>query len=93
MYKFFKDFSDAAGAPSFAKFAMLRGITIEELCSYRKKKTFDKAYRECCEIRRDYLIDRALNKRFDPSFVKFLLSEDSSDTTDDSLTLKLEIVD
>ena len=93
MYKYFYSFSDAAGAPSFVKFAMLHGITVEELISYRKKREFDRAYRECCEIRRDYLIDRALNKRFDPSFVKFLLTEDTSDETDDTLTLKLEIVE
>ena len=93
MYKYFYSFSDAAGAPSFVKFAMLHGITVEELISYRKKKDFDRAYRECCEIRRDYLIDRALNKRFDPSFVKFLLTEDSPVEADDTLTLKLEIVE
>lgn len=93
MYKFFCEFSDAAGAPSFEKFAICRGITLEELTSYRSKKDFDRAYRECCEIRRDYLIDRALTKRFDPSFVKFLLSEDTEGDADNTLTLELEVIE
>ena len=93
MYKFFCEFSDAAGAPSFEKFAISRGITLEELTSYRSKKGFDRAYRECGEIRRDYLIDRALTKRFDPSFVKFLLSEDIESDTDNTLTLELEVIE
>ncbi len=93
MYKFFSGFSDTAGVPSFEKFAMLRGITLEELNSYRSKRDFDRVYRECCEIRRDYLIDRALNKRFDPSFVKFLLTEGTDSDTDGTLTLRLEVIE
>ena len=93
MYKFFSEFSDTAGVPSFEKYAMHRGMTLEELNSYRSRKKFDLAYRECCEIRRDYLIDRALTKRFDPNFVKFLLTEDSDGDSDDTLTLKLEVVE
>ena len=93
MYKFFIEFSDTAGVPSFEKFAILKGITLEELSSYRRNKCFDRAYRECCEIRRDYLIDRALNKRFDPSFVKFLLSEDCTEENDaEAVSLRLDIV-
>ena len=93
MYKYFKEYSDAAGAPSFEKFAILYGTTLDELNSYRNKKEFDRAYRECCEIRRDYLIDRALTKRFDPSFVKYLLSECDEDDADDTLALKLEVIE
>lgn len=93
MYKFFSEFSDTAGAPSFEKFAILKGVTLEELTSYRSKQNFDRAYRECCEIRRDYLIDRALNKRFDPSFVKFLLTEDTESDDCGSLSLKLEVIE
>ena len=93
MYRFFSEFTDTAGVPSFEKFAILRGITLEELNSYRSKRDFDRAYRECCEIRRDYLIDRALTKRFDPSFVKFLLTEDSDSGHDDTLSLKLEVIE
>ena len=93
MYRFFTDYSDAAGAPSFEKFAISKGITLEELNSYRKKRDFDRVYRECCEIRRDYLIDRALTKRFDPSFVKFLLTECQSNDENDTLTLKLQVIE
>ena len=93
MYKFFLEYSDAAGAPSFEKFAITKGLTTEQINSYRKRREFDRAYRECCEIRRDYLIDRALNKRFDPSFVKFLLTEADEGGIDDSLTLKLTVVE
>ena len=91
MYKFFIGYSDAAGAPSFEKFAKQKGITLDLLTSYRQKRDFELAYRECCEIRRDYLIDRALTKRFDPSFVKFLLTEDCDGGSDDAFTLKLEV--
>ena len=93
MYKFFTEFSDTAGVPSFEKFAISKGITLEELNSYRSRKKFERAYRECCEIRRDYLIDRALTKRFDPSFVKFLLSECENEDADNTLTLKLEVIE
>ena len=94
MYKFFLEYSDSQGAPSFEKFAQCIGRTVEELESYRSRKRFDRAYRECSEIRRDYLIDRALTKRFDPSFVKFLLSEDESiEASDSALSVRLEVVD
>ncbi len=92
MYIYFISYDDR-GAPSFGKFAKSVGITRAEIEKFREKKRFDKAYRECCEIRRDYLIDRALDKRFDPSFVKFLLSSDYEENAADSsdLTLRLEI--
>ena len=62
--------------------------------SYKRHKKFDRAYRECGEIRRDYLIDRALTRRFDPSFVKFLLSdcEDVSEG-EGELSVRLEVVE
>ena len=78
MYTFFASYSDATGAPSFGKFARTCGICVEDIESFRANKRFDRAYRECLEIRRDYLIDRALTKRFDPTFVKFLIGEESS---------------
>ena len=52
-------------------------MTLEDLTAFRKNRTFDKAWRDCIEIRRDYLIDAALAKRADPSFVKFLLSDEA----------------
>lgn len=95
MYKFFRDYSEPAGAPSLVKFAMLNGITVEKLKSFRCHREFDRAYLECSEIRRDYLIDRALNKRFDASFTKYILeSEFETDKEqDDSVTLKLTVVE
>ncbi|GEM_PF-2471087 len=74
MYTYFLHFDDASGAPSFGKFAASVGLLPEDIEKFREKTKFDCAYRACNEIRRDYLIDRALCRRFDPSFVKFLLS-------------------
>ena len=73
MYTYFCGFTEAE-APSFGKFARSIGLTLAELSEYRAHSEFDRAWQECNEIRRDYLIDRALTRRHDPSFVKFLLS-------------------
>lgn len=75
MYSYFITYSDV-GAPSFAKFARSAGITTDDIEEYRKRREFDRAYRECSEIRRDYLIDNGLAKRFDSSFTKFILSSE-----------------
>ena len=91
MYMYFVSYDDR-GAPSFSKFARLMNMTYDNLMSYRGKARFDAAYRECCEIRRDYLIDRALDKRFDPSFVKFLLGEES-DPTSGEFKLSVEVAE
>ncbi len=96
MYVFFLSFDEGSGAPSFLKFAKGIGVTLAELQGFRSHKTFDAAYRACSDIRRDYLIDRALTKRFDPSFVKFLLAsefgmgEDSE--KDNALDVTLQVV-
>ncbi len=97
MYTFFSSYEDV-GAPSFGKFARSIGITHEELSDFRKHAEFDRAWRECSEIRRDYLIDRALTKRHDPSFVKFLLVAEfgmgeENEQTDSSVNLTLEVVE
>ena len=75
MYNFFISYSDI-GAPSFTKFARSIGITTEELEKYRKRREFERAYQECSKIRRDYLIDNGLVKRFDSSLAKFILSSE-----------------
>ena len=75
LYTFFARYSDN-GAPSFSKFAKSIGITLAELDNFRDHREFDRAYRECSEIRRDYLIDSALTRKFDPSLVKYLLSSE-----------------
>lgn len=89
MYLFFASYDDG-GAPSFVKFAKSIGATLAEVEGFRAHKQFDRAYRECREIRRDFLIDRGLEKRFDPSFVKFLLSCDTDDEGGE-FTLRLEV--
>ncbi len=76
LYLFFSSYSESFGAPSFTKFAMKMGLTREDIEAYREHKKFEEAYRECIEIRMDYLIDGALAKRFDASLVKFLLTEE-----------------
>lgn len=75
MYNYFRSFSEA-GAPSFTKFAMSVGATLDDIESYRKHSEFDRAYRECSEIRRDYLIDNGLSRRSDSSFTKFILTSE-----------------
>lgn len=92
MYSYFAGYDDPKGLPSFSKFARLSGITLEELTSYRKNKEFERAFRECIEIRRDYLIDLAITKRGDSSFAKFLLSE-ADDGEDGTLDFRLTVID
>ena len=92
MYVYFLGYDDPAGAPSFDKFARSIGAVLEDITSFREHREFERAYLECSEIRRDYLIDRALTKRFDPSFVKFLIdSEKNVCAEDSSLTVHLEV--
>ena len=91
MYTYFTTYGEGVGAPSFSKFARCIGVTLDELLSFRKHEKFDRAYRECSEIRRDYLIDMALNKRFDSSFTKFLLSEIERTATEDNEEFKFTL--
>ena len=97
LYTFFTSYSAQTGAPSFAKFARSIGATLEDVERFRKNGEFERAYRECSEIRKDYLRDTALAKRFDSSLVKFLLSaefgmgekEKDRDEQDIAVTLKV----
>ena len=80
-------------------FAVINGLTIfasySQLEGFRAKKKFDRAWRECNEIRRDYLIDGALTRRFDPSFVKYLLSEEKESTArpeENRLEIEINVV-
>ena len=75
LYTFFLNY-DAPGIPSFSKFARSIGATLDDVERYRQHSEFERAYQECSEIRRDYLIDNGLVKRFDSSFTKFLLSSE-----------------
>ena len=97
LYLFFTTYGDT-GAPSLEKFARSIGATREDIERFREHREFDKSYRECNEIRRDYLIDAALTRRYDPSFVKFLLAaeygmgEKEKEKDDTSLTVTLEVL-
>ena len=94
IYTFFRGYSEA-GAPSLVKFAMQTGVTLEELRSWRENSEFDRACRECAEIRRDYLIDAALTRRYDGSMTKFLLSTEfgmGEDEHDGRLEVTLEVM-
>lgn len=94
MYAFFLEYDDR-GLPSFEKFAISLRLTMDDVERFRKHPKFESAYRECKEIRRDYLIDRALDRRFDPSFVKFLLSSEAEEESCESgeLTLRLLVTE
>ncbi len=94
MYIYFTSFSEEVGAPSFAKFARSIGATSDDVEAFRVHKEFERAYKECREIRRDYLIDNALSKRFDSSLVKFLISEYEAerDAGGEELALTLRVV-
>ena len=95
MLTYFKNFSDASGAPSFAKFRRGIGLSLSDFEKLKGKRSFHEALKECSEFRRDYLIDCGLTKRFDASFVKFLLqSEDESPKDDDtSPQISFEVID
>ena len=75
LYTFFLNY-DGAGVPSFSKFARSIGATLYDIEGYRNHSEFERAYQECSEIRRDYLIDNGLVKRFDSSFTKFILNSE-----------------
>ena len=95
MYTFFISFSESE-PPSFLKFARSIGATVEDIESFRRHGEFERAYKECNEIRRDYLIDRALTKRYDPSLVKFLLADEfgaGEDAPDDNINVKITVTD
>ena len=96
LYKYFITEADSGCAPSFSKFARLSGFTLRELCEFRSHGEFDRAYNECLEIRRDVLTDGALCRRFDPSFVKFLLGAEFSvgeASADNELDVRIEVSD
>ena len=97
IYSFFIAYSDTATVPSFSKFARSIGATVKDIQLFRKYPEFERAYEECNEIRRDYLIDSALCKRFDSSLTKFLLSSEfgmgeRKGDEDNELLLTLEVL-
>ena len=96
IYTFFLNY-DGPGAPSFSKFARSIGATLSDIERYRRHGEFERAYQECSEIRRDYLIDNGLVKRFDSSFTKFLLTSeygmgDKETDVDKEIQVTLEVI-
>lgn len=92
MYGFFNNYT-GDGAPSFSKFARESGLTLERLESFKSDAEFEKIYRECKEIRKDIIIDRALCKRADASFAKFLLSEEGGGDGEDRIDLTITVIE
>lgn len=92
MYGFFKNYS-GDGAPSFSKFARESRLTVERLESFRKNGEFDRIYRECKEIRKDIIIDKALTKRADASFAKFLLSDEEDGKGEGGIDLTITVIE
>ena len=98
LYSSFLDMIGDSVMPSFSKFARSIGVTLADLEAFRKHKNFDRAWRECIEIKRDYLTECALTRRYDPSFVKFLLAEEFGvgyDTAgeDNSISVSVNVID
>lgn len=95
MREYFLTYDEPTGAPSFGKFAKAHGCTVGDLSRLRSHAGFDLVYRECLEIRRDYLVDKALTKTFDPTFVKYLLSSEEvtvSDGQADGFSVTVEVI-
>jgi hypothetical protein len=93
MYTFFISYADAQSAPSFEKFARSIGATRAQLERFKKHAKFSAAWEECEQILRDYLIDRALTKKFDPSFVKYMLDREEVDKTSDDICVRIVVED
>ncbi len=96
LYLFFIRLIENGEIPSITKFARQKGFTSEELSEFRKHREFNNAWKEVNEIRRDYLTDSALTKRFDPSFVKFLLGVEfgvGEEITDNNITVNIKVED
>lgn len=95
MLGYFANYSSPDGAPSLAKFRREHGISYSEFEGLKKKDDFRDVLKECSEFRRDYLIDCGLTKRFDASFVKFVLQlEDETEESESSVpVISFEVVD
>ena len=98
LYTYFVGYN-GMGAPSLSKFARESGLTLNDLLAFRDKHgEFRRAYEECNEIRRDYLIDNALGKKQDATMTKFILSaefgmgESKQDGASEPLVVTVEVV-
>ena len=99
IYSYFATYS-GQGVPSVSKFAREIGVTVEDIRRFREAhREFERAVVECSEIRRDYLIDNALARKYDASLTKFLLAcefgmgEDTPDEDARRLEVTVEVMD
>ena len=92
---YFANYNGTDGAPSFAKFRRGHGLSYADFERLKKKRGFSDVLKECSEFRRDYLIDCGLTKRFDASFVKFVLQieSESGDVEIGTPIISFEVVD
>ena len=93
LYTYFIEALGSGEIPSISKFARRMAITVADVELFREHSEFEKAYKEVNEIRRDYLIDSALTKRFDSSFTKFILTEEfgsADECSDMEVLIKVE---
>jgi hypothetical protein len=92
---YFANYNGTDGAPSFAKFRRGHGLSYADFERLKKKRGFSDVLKECSEFRRDYLIDCGLTKRFDASFVKFVLQieGESGDVEIGTPIISFEVVD
>ncbi len=95
--EYFLSSAEEPSPPSFSKFARNLGMTLSELSLLRENPEFDRIWLDCIEIRRDYLIDKALTRSCDPSFVKFILTGEAGtedgDTEDREFNVTITVVE
>ena len=92
---YFANYNGTDGAPSLAKFRRGHGISYSDFEKFKDRQDFRDVLKECSEFRRDYLIDCGLTKRFDASFVKFVLQLEDESVGDDvsAPVISFEVVD
>jgi hypothetical protein len=94
LYTYYTEAIGGGEIPSISKFARRMAITVGDVEKFREHSEFEKAYKEVNEIRRDYLIDSALMKRFDSSFTKFILTEEFGNTGEcEDMTVCIKVED
>ena len=92
---YFANYNGTDGAPSLAKFRRGHGISYSDFEKLKDRQDFRDVLKECSEFRRDYLIDCGLTKRFDASFVKFVLQLEDESVGDDvsAPVISFEVID
>ena len=95
LINYFANYNGSDGAPSLAKFRRGHRISYAEFEKLKSREDFRDVLKECSEFRRDYLIDCGLTKRFDASFVKFILQleSESENSEVEAPIISFEVVD